>query len=274
MNVFEDSNFLDSVREHIVGISGRCATFDDHGNQEGDEQNFAFSAFVIEIRGIWCLVTAGHVIQRLDDVLNHPRMKLVRCGLADFFNRAAKVKDPTPFPYQTEHRIHVDQGGMDIGLIPLGDFYRASLQANGIAPLPVASWNGPNPPLCEHYVLLGLPEEQTRPIQRTESRGSGLSVLLALVPLQPRPVPAANQVSSIPRFAATLLDGGDLKSPVGMSGGPIIGIRKDAGGTWRYACIAVQGTWDSKTRMVFGTPAGIVVNVISGLLDQQVTPQS
>jgi hypothetical protein len=143
------------------------------------------------------------------------------------------------------------------------------LKANGIVPLPTAGWRGYNIPKCNEYGLLGLPEEDIKPIDPSWQRGAGLNVQLVLVPLQVEPVPSVDPVSRIPRFTARLLDGGQLESVVGMSGGPILGVRKLEVGGWEYACIAIQGSWDRVTRTVFGTPAGLIVGTTEVLLDEQ-----
>lgn len=265
-DLVESTDFINQVRNHFVGLSGKCVRENSSGGI-AEEKNFAFSAFVIEIRGVWCLVTAGHVINDIEVVVKHPEWKLHRCGLADFFSLNPKVKEPTPFPFETTHKIHVDQDGMDIGLIPLPDFYRHSLQGNNVEPIPVAAWRSHSPPACDAYALLGLPAEHIQTIEASASRGSGQSVLLAMVPVIPCPFPPEKITSNIPRFAATLFDGGELDSVKGMSGGPIIGIRRKEGGSLEYACVAVQGEWNRRDRMIFGTPVSMVVGVIESLLE-------
>jgi hypothetical protein len=154
-----------------------------------------------------------------------------------------------------------------VGLIPLADFYRESLKSNGIVPVPIGGWNGLEPPKCDAYALLGLPEESNKKIAPTSMRGSGISVKPAVVVLQPVSVPSDKIISKFPRFAAVLLDGGGLLSPVGMSGGPIFGMRWTEGGNGQYNCIAVQGSWDRERRMVFGTPIAIIAAAIQAALD-------
>ncbi len=270
MDCLCDVDFISKTREHFVGLSGKYIYLDGSEMQKGEDKNFCYSAFVIEIRGVWCLVTAGHVIEKIDALANRQDMKLLRCGLADYFNLDAKIKEPTPFPFCETHKIHVDKDGLDIGLIPLREFYRESLKANGIRPLPVAQWGGYTPPECDAYGLLGLPEDGIEELQATSVRGSGQIVSLVLIPLEPCQVPADHLISPIPRFAAILREGGQLKSACGLSGGPILGIRKWKDNQSEYAGIAVQGSWSRERRMVFGTPMAIVVGIIEDLLDKSV----
>lgn len=271
MDFILNQDFRDNIREHFVCITGTYIHVDGAGKQVGDEKKFAFSAFVIEIYGVWCLVTAGHVIQLMDKVCKRSDTKLLRCSLADYFNLNAKVKEPTPFPFADLHHIDIDQDGVDVGLIPLPNLFRDSIKSNGIVPLPVGAWKGGEPPRCDEYALLGIPEHDILPIAPTATRGAGLRAKLSLVGLEPQPVPEDKVLSPIPRFCAKLLDGGELKSVKGMSGGPIVGIRKNDQGIGEYACIAVQGSWDSATRQVFGTPMAFIVGAIKAELDGNIT---
>jgi hypothetical protein len=266
MTFLHSQDFRDNILQHFVSITGMCIEVDASGEQVGDEQRFAYSAFVIEIYGVWCLVTAGHVLQNMEAACSHPKMKMVRCSLADYFNPVAAVKKPTPFPFQESHRLHMDQDGVDVGVIPLTDFYRDSLKSNGIVPIPVSSWRGYFPPKCDEYTLLGLPEEGISQIPSSATHEGGIRARLMLIGLEPKPVPEDKIVSKIPRFCAALLDGGPLKSVKGMSGGPIIGIRAN-NGKGEYACIAVQGSWDKDMRMVFGTPMALIVAGLKAHLD-------
>src|SRR5262249_10562634 len=86
-------------------IYGRYIHLDDAGKMSGPEMNFAFSGFVIAIRGVWCLMTAGHVLKKLETAAQHPKIKLFTCGFCDFFGFESKGNQPTPFAFDTEHII-------------------------------------------------------------------------------------------------------------------------------------------------------------------------
>ena len=48
-------------------------------------------------------MTAGHVFKDVDDWLSQGRIRLLKCGLADYFSAEAMVKEPTPFVYEDAH---------------------------------------------------------------------------------------------------------------------------------------------------------------------------
>lgn len=266
-----DASFLRSIRRHFVSFGGTLNDLDANGIIIGDERPFCCSAFVIEIRGVWCLMTAGHVFQELDDGIKDGKIRLLKCGLGDYFSAEAKHKEPVPFAYDAEHRITVlrEDAGVDFALIPLRPYYRNLIAANGVVPMPVAVWDGRSPPPFAEFALLGLPDEGMSPMERQGERGPqiGHAVTLTLVGVQALPAPLPEHVlSPIPRFAGILCDNDSLASAVGMSGGPIIGVNPRAPGKWDYACVAVQGSWLESKRMIFGTPASIVTEAIAKLL--------
>src|SRR6266849_6092153 len=116
-------------------------------------------------------MTAGHVFKDIDTWIAQGSIKLLKCGLADYYSAGARVKEPTHFVYEDSQRITVDQGGMDFGLIPLRDYYCMNLEANDVTPLRVAAWDGRRPPRFDYYALLGLAEEDLEPRSRIGDRG-------------------------------------------------------------------------------------------------------
>ena len=66
MDCLCDVDFISKTREHFVGLSGKYIYLDGSEMQKGEDKNFCYSAFVIEIRGVWCLVTAGDGIEKID----------------------------------------------------------------------------------------------------------------------------------------------------------------------------------------------------------------
>ena len=265
-----DHEFLRSIRRHFVSLSGTFVRLDGQGNPTGSELPYCYSGFIIEIRGRLCFVTAGHVFQQIDNAIAERRLQMLRCGLADYFSQEAIVREPVHFDYEGTHRIVVDNDEvMDIGLMPLRDYYCNHVRTNGVRPVPAAQWQGRTPPRFESYALLGLPNEEMDQVERMGPRGPqiGFHATLTLVGIEALTRPPSEHIRSpIPRFAGLLCDGNALESVEGMSGGPILGISKREGGGWDYACVAVQGSWLRRERLLFGTPLSMVVEAIIGLL--------
>lgn len=264
-----DPQFLGSIRRHFVGFGGTVHDIKD--GRPVEERHFACSGFVVEIRGVWCFVTAGHVFTEIDNEVRRGKLRVLKCGFADYFSAEARIKEPTPIDYNDTQKIVVNDSatGLDIGIVALRDFFRAGMQANGVRPIPVAAWAGREPPGYSDYAILGLPLEANEPVERQGPRGPqiGHVVTLTLVGVDALvPTPAEYHSSPVPRFVGRLRDNGELQSIEGMSGGPILGISSREGG-WDYACVGVQSGWHSQTRIVLATPMGIVVETIEKLLD-------
>jgi hypothetical protein len=272
-----DQTFLDGIRRHVVSLTGTLHDLDSSGRVRGEERHFCCSGFIVEIRGVWCLVTAGHILlQEIEGGIKRGLIRLLKCGLMDYFSAEAIVKEPIPFPYQDIHRIAVDNedSGLDFGIIPLPNLFLRSIAANGVRPLPVAQWAGRMPPQCGAYALLGLPYEEMIPLTRQGERGPqiGHMVNLVLVGVEPLIVPPINgSAPRIPRFSGILQDAGALQSAKGMSGGPILGINRNAAGGWSYECVAIQGSWREADRIILGTPMSIIIDAIERELDKSAT---
>jgi hypothetical protein len=274
MEFVQDQDFLRGIRRHFVSLSGTCV--DLQGAFPREERMFCCSGFVIEICGVWCFVTAGHVFNEIDNGIRSGKIRLLKCSLADYYAAEAVDKEPIHFDYEGAHRITVEAGGMDVGLIALRDYYRINLSANGVRPMPVADWVSCSPPPFEHYAVLGLPTEQLELRTRMGDRGPqiGYMTTLTLAGVQALPSPPPDRIESpIPRFAGLLNDRGQLGSVKGMSGGPILGVSR-CGMAWPYACVAVQGSWDVNRRLIYGTPVSIVVDAITKILRRQGASQA
>lgn len=133
-----DPNFLRSVRRHFVAIGGTLHDLNQEGEVTG-ERHFCCSAFIVDICGVWCLLTAGHIFKMLDKGIEDKKFRLLKFGISDYFNDLAINKDSYAYDY-SEHRIVLDQEGIDFGLLPLREYYRNLMTANSVIPMPVASW--------------------------------------------------------------------------------------------------------------------------------------
>jgi hypothetical protein len=134
--------------------------------------------------------------------------------------------------------------------------------------MPIARWTSCTPPPFNTYALLGLPDGEFTSLTRMGEGGTqiGCMTTLMLVGVEALAMPPTDRiVSAIPRFAGHLNEGRQLESVCGLSGGPILGVSKNRQ-TWDHACVAVQGSWDERRRIIYGTPISIVVEALVPLL--------
>src|SRR5438876_9761727 len=91
-----DERFLRLLGRHVVSLSGTMVRLDENGKETGNPHFFACSGFVVSLREVWLLVTAGHILKRLEVGLRNKEIALKTCGLADYFGSEAKVFYSTP----------------------------------------------------------------------------------------------------------------------------------------------------------------------------------
>jgi hypothetical protein len=244
---------------HLVALGGAYVELDAAGQEVGEPLFFAFPGFILSVRGIWCLVTAGHSIRDLDDKLQSGRIRLANCFLGDTFGSAPRVPEPTPFFYDDcpKLSIHEPDDGLDFALFPLRPYYRMHLEANGIRAIAEENWVRQDAEVCELFALVGLPTclvddpQQLRPCgNRLAGTVSPTLVPLFPIKLHPEDVPPA----TFPWFIAEVGAAQALPDIEGMSGGPIFGFFQDSSGEWQYWIIAVQSRWLPDRRILFACP--------------------
>ena len=217
----------------------------------------AFSCFVMEVMGQWFLVTAGHVIQRLEALQEH--YDQVDYQLFDGWNPSSgELTTPVPFNLNEARKFKVDEdNGLDLGCLEIPQFIRRSLEKHGIKALSEIHWKH-DPRLCERYFLLGLPTEFLD-FRGKERVIEYMRLGATLIPADPVPEPQTmkKEYERICGKVADQLedrDGRTLADIDGMSGGPIFGIRKVREG-YAYSLVGIQSAWMKGLRVIAGTPA-------------------
>src|SRR5262245_55374717 len=125
---------------HFVSMAGGFFRLNNHGKSHGKEIGFNFSGFILSIRGRWNLVTAGHILRKLESGLIANQIALNRCYLIDSYGPNPATDLPTPFTFEDAPKIYADQDGLDFGLIGLSDYYTRLLLANGVLPFAEIDW--------------------------------------------------------------------------------------------------------------------------------------
>jgi hypothetical protein len=255
---------------HLVSLAGSYVEIDVAGRDVGQEKFFAYSGFIMSVRGVWCLVTAGHCLENLDQPLRAKRIRLTNCVLADYFGDAPRVREPMPFDYDGAQALAVHDlaAGLDFGLLPLRPFYRMSLEANGIRAISEENWVAQEPDACDFFAILGLPECLVSDPSALVPHGDRVAgvvsptlVWVNPVRLPPDEIPPA----TFPWFIGRVGCATALPSIVGMSGGPIFGFKKGEDGMLRYWIVAVQSRWRESARITFGCP----VRTFATLVEQE-----
>src|SRR5665213_2251271 len=128
---------------------------------EGNGRLFTVSAFVVSVQGIWFLMTAGHVIDGIEQAIAAGQ-KLTSFHIDDNWS-GRKVPDNTfAFDYARSNKFFINdpKSQADYGAIWLTDYTRTMLEGR-IQPFDETDWRMlPNDfDQFERYVICGFPAQ-------------------------------------------------------------------------------------------------------------------
>lgn len=266
-------NFVRLLGRHVVCLSVIVQDLGAHGRSSGPERVVPFSAFVLYLGGQWLLATAGHCLESLDRAVSSRELLVVGSFIADSIGAGATSPHPTPISYADTPKVFIDDGelGVDLAVIFLRPLYRLGLASNGVVPLSESNWIGLDNPAFRDFALFGFPAEfhvQSGPVRGPAGPSASVGFRPVLLPVE------RTEVSDGPpgpgrqrRFVGRVeLSRFGVESVAGMSGGPIFGLAADPGGGTRYGVIALQSTWVSRTRIVYGCPMESVAALLADCL--------
>jgi hypothetical protein len=255
------------LSRHLVSMVHIYRHLDANGNLQGDSLISASSCFVMSFGERWFLVTAGHVLKELEELLEHPRVRLIQSCLIDALGSDAIHNSNLPFTYDKSNRFYIDQDGLDFGLIPLSHNHRQLLEANRVVPVAVENWINQDIDRCHGFLLLGIPVDWVSHAQSPGGYRLGIETLLVSIKRLTEPPPRA-ETTMYERFIGDLTKPADMQHGLeGTSGGPIFGFYDDDNGQLRYWIVALQSSCLDK-RYVFGCPVKLFGNhLLARLLD-------
>jgi hypothetical protein len=263
-----DEDFVRFFSRHLVSLSGWYQATSPNEVEDGQLQFFSYSGFIISFNGLWCFATAGHILENLEGHLKEETIRVVRYSLLDDFGPDVISHDPIPFDYgrAPKYYIYNEDAGLDFALIGLGPYYQGLLQANGIKAISHENWANQHEVDFGKHMMIGLPQKA---IESSTWKSQDKVHFEAFV----RPMtidieklnelPEGTRETRYPRFIGKI--NGDL--PIddidGMSGGPILGFSKEAD---KYWIVAIQSSWLSESKIVFGCPIIIIADFVEKMV--------
>src|SRR5688572_29881870 len=95
------NNLADYFASHLVTIVYRHELLDRHGKPIPGRTTLAnASGFLMVYRGVWFLLTAGHVIRDMDELLKSHEDGRLTVVLVDGLGYEAQFAQAYPFPYE------------------------------------------------------------------------------------------------------------------------------------------------------------------------------
>lgn len=240
---------------HLIGLAIWYQLIDADGNPINDVQFTCYSASIISINGLWNILTAGHILENIEDSLKSKKINIYKCQLLDYLGTYSKSREPIPFDYLNSSKTYfVDfDNGLDFGLIKLSNMYRELLSSNGVIPLDEKRLLGEEILSTDNeYLLLGIPQKFTF----QEEKGFGKSNSQLIGTISPTIIEVKKilnyeekSFSSSPFFVGKLEDNEKSFDDIsGMSGGPIFGFNEDLK---RYWIIGIQSNWLKNSKIIF-----------------------
>jgi len=219
-----DSKLLDYFTRHIVGVATRVEVIED-----GRSEYHVFSGFVMVVSERALLVMAGHVMSDLERLKNNSSRRLAECALYDSWSMNPVPAIPFNYFDSPHVFIHDDNLGIDCGAISLAPLIVRNLRQAGIRFFDEQTWKDP-PSEMDGYFVVGLPEQFNERIE-SDDESPRMLVSPSFVRIERDDGPPDMQ-TQLPRFYARheypMLDpdGKMLASFKGMSGGPVVGIKR------------------------------------------------
>jgi hypothetical protein len=223
-----------------------------------------YSGTLIKIRDVIFFLTAGHALKELREAMLRPEFNKDAICLIDSFGLDPTDKHPIPIALKPEDMVFIDDDelGLDFGLIPLRPYYLNLLAANGVIAIEEERWAHQHRVRFDAHFILGCPAEHTEPTLSERGYAYVKPMMIQVHPLPSDAVVAHETVYE--RFCGHIAR--DINSPVGMSGGPILGFNFDE--PVRYWVVGIQSAWLENSRMVFGCPVPTLATLVTSILDK------
>lgn len=241
-------NVIKLLSRHLVPIS---FTF----QKDSDYFHTIVTTFILSVSDRWFLITAGHCIRDINDLL--AKNELIACRLIDSNGLEAIHNDTIPYTYSSEKFVSLsDDYGFDYGLTELSPYYINLLQENGTVPLNEEVWKK-QPKNATHYRMLGVPSEFVNVMD------SDIEFLISFLIVRPlTEIPDGFTPVDAPLFYGKVILDGKVNSIKGMSGGPIFAFQQDDNGEVRYYIVAIQSRWLPESHNIAACPSTLLGNII------------
>lgn len=219
----------------------------------GKYQTVLYSGFLFEFRNTLIWFTAGHITDEINNVLSDNSYENLMGRWIDWEN----IPDANSIPvnFKEFHPFSGWHHGYDLGMYILGPLEKEIIEKNThsicFSMKHVTDLQNFQP---EGYHLLGFPENLTK--QTEDNQNQVFSSELVCLPIEKIPF-STDLLFEYPdpnAFHGKIIDFPDSPDTnimvPGMSGGPIIGIKRDPLKGIDYRLYAIQSKWLRKSRLI------------------------
>jgi len=258
---------------HVVGLLGHCEV-QNNSRAWQPVPPFCRSTVVIEIRGQWYLLTAGHVVKQLLQMKTEPNFRLRGLALDDTFPPAATDQNGIDgFDFDAEHCFFRDSrrdglslgqnDGLDVGFIHVRPLYRELLKKNGIEPVTEGMWDSSSLAGCTTYLMAGFQREgvDSRITEYRDHYRASIRSRLTYIMVERLEADPVGELTTYPRFCGRVGPDQQVGDLDGMSGGPVFAF---VGAQFEpYFLAGIQASWLADSRVIYATPMHVALNCAS-----------
>jgi hypothetical protein len=241
---------------------------------EGKAYNSYSSGFLLLYQNRCLWITAGHVLQKIDDLFQNEKCDVKRTAWIDNNEiNTANEFNAIPFDYLQARKFCKNNDKMDLGVIRLEDLYLRTIAVNQSNKwLTEDTWRNNNLSNPEGFFLVGYPDETK--VCGNEKRSDGnysiskISCISNPVEKIARKESDKNEFWNYPDWfygkalPITKDDSTKLNNIEGMSGGPILGIERTPDERVIYKLFGIQSSWLPQSKILRATPIENVITLI------------
>lgn len=219
-----------------------------------------FSGFLLELHGMGFWVTAGHCLKdELDTPISEGKLKVKGGRFLDHFGHQVLHDGGIPFTYEPGCGFYIDDPelSLDFAVIQLNTLQSKAFLANNLKFISRNNWVSQSGLAFKTYKMLGLVDSPMVAVDGDNMTVETKQAMITVTKIAKDELGEPPHNAEPPAddwFFGRVAKASDVKSIVGMSGGPIYGFRYDEQGQLLYHVVALQSHWWDKTRAIFGCP--------------------
>ncbi len=267
----EDQKFLNAFNRHFVSLCWVDCEIDSNGDAIKNPRIFCTSGFVIEYQCEWLWITAGHLLNQLENQLPKDNRRMVQSQFIAGWNPDEATVSHIPFDYGTCLKYYVDDDdeGTDLGIVFISEELKRAMSKAGV--VPVHNLDLPEKEYDSYWVH-GLPKKEQRDdIQQSEE---GIDCAASVTPVVFRVSPLESSTGGFlktkrQRLYASVPAEVPLETLDGVSGGPIYAIKQEADRV-DYHLAAVQNMERKSSKTIAACPSVLLHEILAkGFADLQ-----
>ena len=241
----EDQKLLNAFNRHFASLCWVDCEIDSNGDAIKNPRIFCTSGFVIEYQGEWLWITAGHLLNDLDNKMPTINRRMVQSQLIAGWNADEGTVARILFDYATCLKYYVDDyvDGTDLGIVYIPEELKRALGEASVEPL--RNLDLPEQEYDQYFVH-GLPKQEQRDDIRELDKGIDCAATVTPVAFRVFPLESGTggfPTSNCQRFYASVPAEVSLETLNGVSGGPIYALKQEADRSDCYLAAVQNEQW-------------------------------